>query len=148
LTPNPENQWIYTIILLLYPGDYQYKYFRIIDGVPSWDNGEWTGDPNRTITVVTAMTVDNIWGEITTDIVKNSSVSFSIYPNPVEDFMKIDNINGADRIEIYNVTGHQVHSLVNITEPSVSISTSGLKKGVYFVSIYAAGEVQTTKFIK
>ncbi|MBC8319987.1 MAG: T9SS type A sorting domain-containing protein [Bacteroidetes bacterium] len=55
----------YTITLLLYPGDYMYKYFRVIDGVASWDNGEWNGDPNREVTVDTmAAVINNVWGDI------------------------------------------------------------------------------------
>ena len=30
--------------------DHEYKYFIVIDE-PSWDLGEWTGDPNRSVTV-------------------------------------------------------------------------------------------------
>lgn len=62
MTPTTENNMIYTITLQLDPGDHFYKYFRVIDQVPSWDYGEWTGDPNRTITVTDTLQVNDKWG--------------------------------------------------------------------------------------
>jgi len=53
---------VYTITIMLEPGYYEYKYFRVIDNTPSWDHGEWAGGPNRTLFVEEALTVNDIWG--------------------------------------------------------------------------------------
>jgi len=53
---------VYTTTLMLYAGEYQYKYFRVINGEPSWDNGEWPGDPNRMISVTESTIISDTWG--------------------------------------------------------------------------------------
>jgi hypothetical protein len=52
---------VYSLTLMLYAGDYMYKYFRVIDGTPSWDNGEWLGDPNREVSVMEEVTFNDVW---------------------------------------------------------------------------------------
>ena len=126
-----------------------YKYFRVIDNIPSWDNGEWTGDPNRAVTVdITIMTVNDIWGFSPAGIYNHPEVTFKIYPNPVSDYLNVDNLNGANRIQIYNMTGAKVKTIENILAPSVVIKTSDLSKGVYLINVFTEGQVQSTKFIK
>ncbi|MBW6499566.1 MAG: T9SS type A sorting domain-containing protein, partial [Bacteroidales bacterium] len=63
---DPDNQlltrlgetMIWTKTFSLESGEYEYKYFLNA----GWDNGEWTGDPNRTVSVEDDMTVYNAWG--------------------------------------------------------------------------------------
>ena len=43
-------------------GSQQYKYF-IVEDDPTWDFGEWEGDPNRGIMITGMMTMNDIWGE-------------------------------------------------------------------------------------
>ncbi|TVQ20247.1 MAG: hypothetical protein EA361_00240, partial [Bacteroidetes bacterium] len=58
---DPDNQlmtrvgetMIWTKTFTLPPGDYQYKYFVN----PGWEGGEWSGEPNREITVAGDMVV-------------------------------------------------------------------------------------------
>lgn len=148
MAPSVENPMIYTIGLNLYPGDYQYKYFRVIDDVASWDNGEWTGDPNRLVTVVVdePKTLDNIWG--TVGIIEYAQVTFKFYPNPVNAQMTIDNLTDVSKIEIYNITGEIVRTIENISTSSVNVNTAELTKGMYMLVVYHNNEIQATKFIK
>lgn len=76
------------------------------------------------------------------------TVSFRMYPNPVENTLNINNLVDADQIEIYNVVGERVISLENITTESVSIETNSLTEGMYLISVRSNGTVETTKFIK
>lgn len=55
------DDMVYSLTLMLYAGDYAYKYFRVIDGEPSWDNGEWPGDPNREVSVMEEVTFNDVW---------------------------------------------------------------------------------------
>ena len=63
---DPDNQtmarvgdtWIYTKTLQLEPGTYQYKYFRN----HGWANGEWSGDPNRVISISENTVIEDTWG--------------------------------------------------------------------------------------
>jgi PKD repeat protein len=61
--PDPENPMIYSLTFEEIPeGEIQYKYFRVINNQPSWDWGEWMGDPNRIVNITGNTTIDNVWG--------------------------------------------------------------------------------------
>jgi hypothetical protein len=147
MAPTTANPMIYTLNLSLYNGDIMYKYFRVINNVPSWDNGEWTGDPNREIMVDTAMTVNDIWGS-PAGIYNHPAVTFNIYPNPVNDYLNVSNLKSVDRIEIYNMTGKKIKTIENVTTPLVTIKTSDFSKGVYIINVFSKGTIQSAKFIK
>ena len=62
-TPEVEpEEFVYSISMLIPADDYQYKYF-VVEDDPTWDLGEWVGDPNRSVTVDADMTVEDVWGE-------------------------------------------------------------------------------------
>jgi len=148
LTPVNETM-VYGIDLLLYGGDYQYKYFRVIDGTPSWDNGEWTGDPNRAVTVDTAATnvVENVWG--TTGIFDRvNEFTYNMYPNPANDFIYIANVADVNKVEVYDVTGKMVRSADLFGQNDFTMNVSDLKTGMYIISVTNASGVQSSKFMK
>lgn len=147
LSPMEEGSLIYTIDLTLYDGDYQYKYFVVKEGTPSWDNGEWTGDPNRDVTVDTTMTVENYWGSLTNIFEAPKAVTFNIFPNPTNAVLHIENMENASKVEIFNVVGSVVKTF-EVGSQNASLDVADLNKGVYFVSVYNEDGVQTTKFIK
>jgi hypothetical protein len=145
LTASDNN--IYSIEIYLYNKEYQYKYFVVHEGIPSWDFGEWPGDPNRTLTVDTTVTEVN-------DILAIVGVSnilqptYKVFPNPVQNTLFIRNLEKTDRIEIYNMVGQKVKTIENISTPEVNIDATVLKGGVYFISVYTSRGVMTSKFIK
>jgi hypothetical protein len=147
LEPVTGKETIYTLTLPLYEGDHLYKYFRVIDDVPSWDNGEWTGDPNRLAAVDTTMTINDVWGS-PAGIHDYSAITFNFYPNPVNDQMTIDNLSDVNRIEIYNISGEIMKTIENVSTSSVIVNTANLSKGMYMLVVYQKNEVQATKFIK
>ena len=51
LAADPNTEGLYSISFDLEPGTYNYKYFVVADGTTDWDNGEWPGDPNRSVTL-------------------------------------------------------------------------------------------------
>ena len=153
MQPVVGKEVIYTIDLLLYHSDYMYKYFRVIDSVPSWDYGEWTGDPNRTLTVDTTMIVDDVWAVINPGINEFSADMIeSLYPNPCQSFINIvfpEKMNDIDKIEVYNSLGEVVHFVDGFSlQKEVKIYTGNLNNGIYFISIHGKRGVQTAKFIK
>ncbi len=75
-------------------------------------------------------------------------VSYNLYPNPVGNQLTIDNIGGVNKIEVFNVIGEVVKSIDNLSTAGVTISTSNLTSGVYFVTFHNESGVQTTKFVK
>ncbi|MBN2175201.1 MAG: T9SS type A sorting domain-containing protein [Bacteroidales bacterium] len=146
MSPTEDNDMIYTITLVLYEGDYAYKYFRVINDTASWDNGEWTGDPNRTFTADTTKTINNIWGVV--GINEHPAVTFNLYPNPASNMLTIDKLENAEMIEIYNMAGMKVRTVNQINNESINIDVAELNTGMYMIVVHQNGEVQATKFLK
>lgn len=71
-----------------------------------------------------------------------------VYPNPASEEVNIEILNGAERIEIYNMIGELVKSIDNISTPTIVVSTAEFASGIYFVSINGNGSFQSTKFLK
>ncbi|NOY49604.1 MAG: T9SS type A sorting domain-containing protein [Chlorobi bacterium] len=150
MTPTEADENIYTITLLLTPGDYQFKYFRIINGEASWDNGEWDGDPNRDITVDTlAATVDDVWADINAGIFdRHATFTYSMYPNPVNDNLNLSNISGVNEIAIYDIAGKLVKRIDVQLANDITIGVSDLNTGIYLINVTNQKGIQTSKFIK
>jgi len=73
--------------------------------------------------------------------------SFSIYPNPANNFISIDtDVTAQVRVQILNYKGQVVkeESLVNV---SSQINVSDLTSGIYFVNILINDSVSTEKLI-
>lgn len=96
-----------------------------------------------------------IWGSqfvIKAPINATTSVSESIkkptviYPNPGNKSIRLGNItNDITKIEILNITGTVVKSIVGISE----IPVNDLSNGIYFVKIYSTdGKLEVVKFVK
>ncbi len=74
---------------------------------------------------------------------------FNVYPNPVNDEIKLINNNRFDRISIYSITGQQVMNFTNISSGKVSLNVSKLQSGAYIVKFYNANEeLGNTKMLK
>jgi hypothetical protein len=70
------------------------------------------------------------------------------YPNPVTQFLNIDNSGiKAEIIEIYDVTGHLLLKK-EINPEIVSINISALSKGLYIIKMARPEKTYTGKFIK
>ena len=69
--------------------------------------------------------------------------SLQIYPNPVNDKLKITNYEGGE-VTIYDITGRTLMSLRILESPETAIDVSHLPSGIYFIKI---GE-KTAKFVK
>jgi len=63
---------------------------------------------------------------------------FKVYPNPASNFIHIslDEGQSINRIVISNILGQEMKSVNDITDKALTISTSGLVQGVYFVNYY------------
>jgi len=73
----------------------------------------------------------------------------SLFPNPVSDYLNVNNKNPIKQISIYDVQGRQLKTIAltgNTTATKVDLST--LSKGVYFVNIKTELGEQTSRIIK
>ena len=68
---------------------------------------------------------------------------FSVYPNPAEELLHIDNSYVKSAI-IYNITGEKV---LEVNDQN-RINVSSLSKGVYFIKVSDGINASTKKFIK
>lgn len=65
MMPTATDPLVYELTLMLNVGDYSYKYFFVNNETPSWNNGEWAGDPNREVSVDTLnYMISDVWGSI------------------------------------------------------------------------------------
>ncbi|MAE09402.1 MAG: hypothetical protein CL661_11925 [Bacteroidetes bacterium] len=145
-----EDDITFTVTLLLYPGDYMFKYFIVPNGGHSWDGGEWAGDPNREVTVDTmAAVIDDVWGDISAGIfTEKNPFTYNLYPNPVTTSLNLYNISDVTKIEVYDITGKLVRTVQLDSAQEVSIDVADLNVGVYIVNVYNDSGVQTAKFVK
>ncbi len=147
MTPSPEEQNVYTLTLLMYKGTYEYKYFRVINGEPSWDNGEWDAGDNRQVTVDSSMVINDVWGQLSGIFDHNVQFTYEMYPNPVTNTLFISGTNDVNKIEIYDVAGKVIRTM-EVSGEKVSMNLNDLQSGVYIISIQNDKGVQTSKFIK
>ncbi|WP_321367900.1 T9SS type A sorting domain-containing protein [uncultured Draconibacterium sp.] len=74
------------------------------------------------------------------------TVEFSVYPNPFNDFIRIDNADKLDRVIVSNIAGQRI---LDIEYPSYEIRTGNLVTGVYVVTLIANDEiVKSERIIK
>jgi hypothetical protein len=111
---------------------YQYKYF-----INSGAGAEWDGNENREAKVVTGnITKNDIFGvKPGTDVVETPAnlKAISIYPNPFNNEMVIENAKDVKSITVSNIVGQTLIIKTNITE-KYTLSTSELQSGVYFIT--------------
>lgn len=71
-----------------------------------------------------------------------------IYPNPVHEYLIINNLQFVQRIDIQNITGNVVWSENFSGEFLITIPVSNLKSGLYLVRIYIPGKQIIRKILK
>lgn len=72
-----------------------------------------------------------------------------VSPNPAQNYLTISNLPSEKlQIQIFDLQGRELYSLLNQQLISAQISIDHLKAGVYFVSIKGEEGVQTKKIIK
>lgn len=82
---------------------------------------------------------------------ENQKIGFSVYPNPASDVLtiKLDNdTQNNTTFKLNDVIGNEIYSIKNISN-NVSVNTSQLPAGIYFVTlINEQGKSTTQKIIK
>jgi hypothetical protein len=70
-----------------------------------------------------------------------------IYPNPVDDFLKITDGQAIGRFELFDMQGRLLVS-ENISSGTYELNVSRFPKGAYIVRIISAGKSYTKGLIK
>ncbi len=117
---------------------------------------QWDNEPGLHIRGDEDAVTDNyiLYKEIVvsdTILVNNPSVvannlNINVYPNPVQNFVTIDNVQGAT-ITIYNMVGELVQT-INANENSIKIDLTDYVAGAYIVRAASNKGVATTKILK
>jgi photosystem II stability/assembly factor-like uncharacterized protein len=76
----------------------------------------------------------------------NSEISISIYPNPAQDFVTINDVPSGSTINMLDVTGKIVYSSV-ILNGQTTINTVDIEKGVYIIQAENKGAVTNQKLV-
>jgi len=103
---------------------------------------------------ITTANVTNVWYDniylykIATGISKNQSIAFSVYPNPVNNFVTIKANSEITELNIRNLVGQSIRTeLLNANSKTIDISD--LASGSYFVVVKMAnGKISTQKISK
>lgn len=137
-----DNIYVFTRTLEMPEGVYYYKYF---DG-PSYDVGEWPGDPNREIEVTGDMEVNNVFGHLDDDVLvpDTDPAGISLFPNPASHRFTVTAPENIHTVTITDITGRTVQYLTTDSR-EVSVDTSGLLNGMYIVRIYTESGVAVSK---
>jgi hypothetical protein len=140
LLPAEAGSMIYTLSLELETGTYEYKYFRVIDGVPGFENGEWQEEIYRIITVIDDTVMNDQWGVYpNVGIQEKSADLFVVYPNPSYGSFFIENPAQTPEIKVINiwsVNGLLKKSFLPVSSSkTLQIQLEDLARGVYFLEI-------------
>ncbi len=137
---NPtDNIYIFTQTLQLPAGTYEYKYF---DG-PSFDDGEWPGDPNRVIEVTEDMVVEDVFG-VQTSVDDFTQNVVNLFPNPASSQVQITSGSRIMEVAVYNIAGQQVYRHTPGTQNHI-INVNAFHNGIYMVRILTPEGLQTMK---
>ena len=81
-------------------------------------------------------------GMVATRLNQDNVNEFSMYPNPSNGVLNIENTNLIHSIRIYDVSGKLVNSYQDINKNQVRLNTQNINKGIYLI------EIQSTELIK
>lgn len=80
-----------------------------------------------------------------------SQSSLSIFPNPVQGQLTLNNLkdfSGLDYVNILNIEGKIVQSFLGQQDDKLEVNTADLNAGIYFIEVQHANGVERKKFIK
>ena len=81
-------------------------------------------------------------------ISENNLENIFLFPNPVEDILNIQNIYSNSKISMFDILGknYVINTINNFENNSISIDTSGLEQGLYFLQIKDINTTQSKIF--
>ena len=72
----------------------------------------------------------------------------TIYPNPVNDILKIENNSSIEKIEIYDYSGKIIVTNFSVDNNLILLNVSSLNSGIYLLKITSANGIINKKIIK
>lgn len=81
------------------------------------------------------------------DAIEENTAVFNVYPNPVENEVRIASVEKIEEVTIYNVVGTTVYN-VQCTMNDVQLNVSELNSGVYFVKVRTENTESVSRIVK
>ena len=81
------------------------------------------------------------------EITEPAAINVEIYPNPVEDVVRVTGLEGVHTVKIMNALGQVVVS-VKGTSTELELDLNGKPVGIYLIKIEMLGKSITRKLIK
>lgn len=110
-----------------------------------------TGNFSVHLTVTTCGKTSEITQNITITTLNSSNFDLekiTIYPNPVDAFLKIENSSSIKKIEIYDFSGKIIQTNINTENHLITLNVSSLPTGIYLLKITTATGNINKKIIK
>lgn len=76
-----------------------------------------------------------------------TNVTFSIYPNPASEYVKVSSDVNIDEISVFSVDGKTVYSQ-SVNQQETTIDLSGFNNGIYIVRMISNGEVVVRRIVR
>ncbi len=81
-------------------------------------------------------------------LLKPATPEFSVYPNPTDGIVNIDNPSGEGyNCEIYSLSGKKVFAQQNVSGSTIQVDLGGFSKGLYIITIHTAETTVRQKVI-
>jgi ribosomal protein L11 len=143
---DPDGDKIYSITLALPDGVIAFKFFMGI----GWGSGDPAPGGDRTYTVSGSANLTYKWGvDGLIGIPANPLADkVQMYPNPTNTRLQVNTTGEVSRVIISSMLGQIVEN-IEMTSNNVSINTSSLNNGLYFVTFVGnTGVTYTQKLMK
>lgn len=85
-------------------------------------------------------------GTCTLSVNDQVKIAFDIYPNPVQETLRINGLEGSESIKLFDVNGRLIQSF-RASNQKESINMDDFTSGIYFLNIEMENQIQTTKKI-
>ncbi len=92
--------------------------------------------------------IDDFFIDIASNVnntIANNNIS--TYPNPANNIINFDNIDGVDNIQIVDITGKVIEN-ISVNANKTSVKTSCFKPGLYIANLRKGNKVISVRFIK
>ncbi|MES2800133.1 MAG: DNRLRE domain-containing protein [Bacteroidota bacterium] len=84
----------------------------------------------------------------TADLEENTSTIFNCYPNPANDNLTLELIDGKKDIKIYDAVGKTILEISELEDSKITVDITNFNSGIYFVSVVNGSKSFTKKIIK
>lgn len=78
---------------------------------------------------------------------KNSSLSFSVFPNPIISNINVSSNHNIDEVKIFSILGKQVYQ-GKFNENKCTINIENFSAGIYLVKVFSGSNISSKKVIK